>query len=163
MAFNLFGKRKKYPFNKKMDDPPKAVYAGPEYFARRSGRAQEDDVLDVYAGPEYYEREPDPKEAREAPLPPEDPPTAVYAGPEPPEERGALIYAGPEFFERRNVKAPDASAAVGVYAGPDPGTAVTMGMGTMAMGMGTMAMGMGTMRPEAPVPAEPEETADEEA
>ena len=65
-AVGLSGKRKKYPFNKKMDDPPKAVYAGPEYFARRSGRAQEDDVLDVYAGPEYYEREPDPSPQRSA-------------------------------------------------------------------------------------------------
>ncbi len=48
MAFNLFGKRKKYPFNKKKDDPPQAVYAGPEHLRRRAGQDRDGaDVLDV--------------------------------------------------------------------------------------------------------------------
>ena len=55
MAFDLFGKRKKYPHNKKKAAPPAAVYAGPEYFRRRAGQTPEEEVLDVYAGPEYYE------------------------------------------------------------------------------------------------------------
>ena len=53
MAFKLselFGRKKKYPFNKK--NPPAAVYAGPEYFARRSGQKRDEgEVVDVYAQP----------------------------------------------------------------------------------------------------------------
>ena len=52
MPFSLFGKRKKYPFNKQKKDPAAAVYAGPEYFARRNGQRPEEEGLDVYAGPE---------------------------------------------------------------------------------------------------------------
>ncbi len=132
MAFKLFGK-KKYPFNKQKKEPAAGVYAGPEYFARRSGRiyagpepsrGEREEILDVYAGPEF-DPEPAPPEeiakafAEDDPLPPEDGEIydTVYAGPEPPEETGpeeredrtgqaVLIYAGPEFFAGRRPKTP---------------------------------------------------------
>ena len=152
MSFNLFGKRKKYPHNKKKAAPPAAVYAGPEYFRRRSGQAPEEEVLDVYAGPEYFERPPEEIgkvfEEKDAPLPPEEdagaftvyagpePPqetAPVYAGPEPPRERTALVYAGPEYFKRRRAEREDISAlASGVYAGPEPGQTGMMGLGAFA-------------------------------
>ena len=121
MAFNLFGKRKKYPFNKLRKDPAAAVYAGPEYFERRNGggrlyagpepsknRAGEnrDEMKDVYAGPEYFGIKPDWD------------PDAVEAE----------IYAGPEAFEGRlspEKDAPEEDAplppeeSVPVYAGPE--------------------------------------------
>ena len=104
MPFSLFGKRKKYPFNKQKKNPAAAVYAGPEYFARRNGQRPEEEVLDVYAGPEYFEDQLTPPEEigktfeEDAPLPPED------------EEKYNTIYAGPELLEET---APD-------YAGPEP-------------------------------------------
>ena len=53
MPFSLFGKRKKYPFNKQKKDPAAAVYAGPEFFARRQAKAEAEAlVIGVYAGPE---------------------------------------------------------------------------------------------------------------
>lgn len=150
----LFGRKKKYPFNKK--NPPAAVYAGPEYFARRSGQKRDEgEVVDVYAGPErsddcdvdveiyagpeYYERQAPEGPEEDAPLPPEDEETyaAVYAGPEPPAEGeadapakkpGLLVYAGPEFFARKADIAPDVALAVGVYAGPEPPRVGMMGM-----------------------------------
>ena len=147
MAFDFLKKRKKYPFNKKA--PPTAVYAGPEYFARRNGRiyagperfGSRDADVEIYAGPEYFEDELPPKEIGEvfeeldAPLPPDEDEryNTVYAGPEPrvnapvyagPEgarKPGLLVYAGPEFFERRRAEKEDISAlASGVYAGPEP-------------------------------------------
>lgn len=119
MPFKLFGRI--YPFNKRKTDPPAAVYAGPEYFRRRSGGKPEGEVLDVYAGPEFFEEPPEKPDFPEedAPLPPEEAP--VYAGPEPSssgEERASLVYAGPEFFAARRNKAPE--VAIGVYAGPQP-------------------------------------------
>ena len=147
MAFDFLKKRKKYPFNKK--NPPAAVYAGPEYFARRNGRiyagperSGSDDVdVEIYAGPEFFENQLPPKEIGEvfeeldAPLPPEEDEAfhTVYAGPEPREDApvyagpengkkpGLLVYAGPEFFARRRAEKEDISAlASGVYAGPEP-------------------------------------------
>ena len=156
MPFRLFGKRKKYPFNKQKKNPASAVYAGPEYFARRSGQRPEEEVLDVYAGPEYFEDQLTPPEEikktfeEDAPLPPEDEEqyNTVYAGPEPaeeaasdsggaepPRERAALVYAGPEFFARRRAKAEAEALAAGVYAGPEPPAA---GMGGMSGSMGMM-------------------------
>ena len=138
MAFDLFGKRKKYPHNKKKAAPPAAVYAGPEYFRRRAGQTPEEEVLDVYAGPEYYEEPLTPPEEigkvfeeADAPLPPEEDENAatIYAGPEPAKGTGLLVYAGPEFFRRRQAEKEDISAlASGVYAGPEPGVGGMMGM-----------------------------------
>ncbi len=109
MLFKLFGKRKKYPFNKQKHGQAVGVYAGPEYFRRLSGQPPEDPVLDVYAGPEFFERQTN--------LPEEDERfNTVYAGPEPPTERAALVYAGPEFFARRQ----SGHAPAPVYAGPEP-------------------------------------------
>ena len=147
----LFGRKKKYPFNKK--NPPAAVYAGPESFTRRAprndgngriyaGPERSDDCdvdVEIYAGPEYYERQAPEGPEEDAPLPPEDEETyaAVYAGPEPPAEGeadapakkpGLLVYAGPEFFARKADKAPDVALAVGVYAGPEPPRVGMMGM-----------------------------------
>ncbi len=127
MAFKLFGK-KKYPFNKQKKEPAAGVYAGPEYFARRSGRiyagpepsrGEREEILDVYAGPEF-DPEPAPPEeiaqvfAEDAPLPPDDGEiyNTVYAGPEPPEETGP-VCAGPEEREDRT------GQAVLIYAGPE--------------------------------------------
>ena len=139
MAFEFLKKRKKYPFNKK--NPPAAVYAGPEYFARRSGRKDDADV-EIYAGPEYYEGRLPPKDGGEedAPLPPEEAPVyagpeprearggRIYAGPEKPEKPALLVYAGPEFFQRRKAEKDDIAAlASGVYAGPEPPRGGMMG------------------------------------
>ena len=167
MPFSLFGKRKKYPFNKQKKNPAAAVYAGPEYFARRNGKKPEEEVLDVYAGPEYFEDQLTPPEEikktfeEDAPLPPEDEEqyNTVYAGPEPeeeaapdgdgaepPRERTALIYAGPEFFAKRRAKAEADALAAGVYAGPEPPAA---GMGGMSGSMGMMGAAF------VPAPQEP--------
>ncbi len=158
MPFHLFGKRKKYPFNKKKN-PPAAVYAGPEYFAQRAGRNDRngriyagperpddrDADVEIYAGPEYFEDQLPPKEIgqvfeeSDAPLPPEEDESfnTVYAGPEPPEDveaegaagkPGLLVYAGPAFFARRDSKAADDALASGVYAGPEPPRGGMMGM-----------------------------------
>lgn len=170
MPFSLFGKRKKYPFNKQKKDPAAAVYAGPEYFARRNGQRPEEEVLDVYAGPEFFEDQLTPPEEirktfeEDAPLPPEDEEqyNTVYAGPEPPEEdapvsdgaeppreQTALVYAGPEYFARRQAKAEAVALAIGVYAGPEPPAA---GMGGMSGSMGMMGAAF-VPAPQAP-PAE---------
>jgi len=130
MPFNLFGKRKKYPFNKQKKNPAAAVYAGPEYFARRNGQRPEEEVLDVYAGPEYFEDRLTPPEEigktfeEDAPLPPEDEEkyNTIYAGPEPLEET-APVYAGPEPSEEAapdggGAEPPRERAAL-VYAGPE--------------------------------------------
>lgn len=130
MPFSLFGKRKKYPFNKQKKNPAAAVYAGPEYFARRNGQRPEEEVLDVYAGPEYFEDRLTPPEEigktfeEDAPLPPEDEEkyNTVYAGPEPLEET-APVYAGPEPAEEAapdggGAEPPRERAAL-VYAGPE--------------------------------------------
>ena len=178
MPFSLFGKRKKYPFNKQKKDPAAAVYAGPEYFARRNGQRPEEEVLDVYAGPEFFEDQLTPPEEirktfeEDAPLPPEDEEqyNTVYAGPEPPEEdapvsdgaeppreQTALVYAGPEFFARRQAKAEAAALAIGVYAGPEPPAA---GMGGISGSMGMMGAAF-VPAPQAP-PAEEGKAAGEE-
>jgi hypothetical protein len=149
MAFSLFGKRKKYPFNKQKKNPAAAVYAGPEYFARRAGRiyagpepsrGNEGEVLDVYAGPEFDGEPTSPADERfdavyAGPEPPEEP-SPVYAGPEKP-ERAALVYAGPEFFagKRSGLPEEDPSLAVGVYAGPEPSRSSGMGMMLGMMGV----------------------------
>ena len=130
MPFNLFGKRKKYPFNKQKKNPAAAVYAGPEYFARRNGQRPEEEVLDVYAGPEYFEDRLTPPEEigktfeEDVPLPPEDEEkyNTIYAGPEPLEET-APVYAGPEPAEEAapdggGAEPPRERAAL-VYAGPE--------------------------------------------
>ena len=166
MPFNLFGKRKKYPFNKQKKNPAAAVYAGPEYFARRNGQRPEEEVLDVYAGPEYFEDRLTPPEDEEkyntiyaGPEPLEE--TApVYAGPEPseeaaqdgggeepPRERAALVYAGPEFFTRRRAEAEVEALAAGVYAGPEPPAA---GMGGISGSMGMMGAAFGPTPQAAP-------------
>ena len=178
MPFDLFGKRKKYPFNKKKDAPPVAVYAGPEYFRRRNGRDREEELLDVYAGPEFFEEPLTPPEEigktfeEDAPRTPEDEEryNTVYAGPEPaeeaaqdgggeepPRERAALVYAGPEFFARRRAETEAEAIAVGVYAGPEPPAA---GMGGISGSMGMMGAAF------VPAPQEPpaeEEKADGKA
>ena len=130
MPFNLFGKRKKYPFNKQKKNPAAAVYAGPEYFARRNGQRPEEEVLDVYAGPEYFEDRLTPPEEigktfeEDAPLPPEDEEkyNTIYAGPEPLEET-APVYAGPEPAEEdapvSDGAEPPRERAALVYAGPE--------------------------------------------
>lgn len=130
MPFNLFGKRKKYPFNKQKKNPAAAVYAGPEYFARRNGQRPEEEVLDVYAGPEYFEDRLTPPEEigktfeEDAPLPPEDEEkyNTIYAGPEPLEET-APVYAGPEPAEEAapdgGGEEPPRERAALVYAGPE--------------------------------------------
>lgn len=130
MPFSLFGKRKKYPFNKQKKDPAAAVYAGPEYFARRNGQRPEEEVLDVYAGPEFFEDRLTPPEEigktfeEDAPLPPEDEEkyNTIYAGPEPLEET-APVYAGPEPAEEAaqdgdGAEPPREQTAL-VYAGPE--------------------------------------------
>ena len=134
MAFSLFGK-KKYPFNKQKKDPAAAVYAGPEYFARRSGRIYagpehfrggEGEVLDVYAGPEFDEDPTPPEEIRrtfegDAPLPPADEEAynTVYAGPEKPEV-AAPVYAGRKNRRHgRRWSMPDRSSSQG--SGPSCG------------------------------------------
>ena len=130
MPFSLFGKRKKYPFNKQKKDPAAAVYAGPEYFARRNGQRPEEEVLDVYAGPEFFEDQLTPPEEirktfeEDAPLPPEDEEqyNTIYAGPEPLEET-APVYAGPEPAEEAaqdgGGEEPPRERAALVYAGPE--------------------------------------------
>ena len=130
MPFSLFGKRKKYPFNKQKKNPAAAVYAGPEYFARWNGQRPEEEVLDVYAGPEYFEDQLTPPEEigktfeEDAPLPPEDEEkyNTIYAGPEPLEET-APVYAGPEPAEEAaqdgGGEEPPRERAALVYAGPE--------------------------------------------
>ncbi len=167
MPFKLFGKRKKYPFNKQKKDPAAAVYAGPEYFARRNGQKPEEEVLDVYAGPEFFEDRLTPPEEigkvfeEDAPPPPEDEEryNTVYGGPEPteetapdgdgaepPVERAALVYAGPEFFARQRAKAEADALTAGVYAGPEPPAA---GMAGISGSMGMMGAAF------VPAPQEP--------
>ena len=123
MAFKLselFGRKKKYPFNKK--NPPAAVYAGPEYFARRSGQKRDEgEVVDVYAGPESFTRR-DPRN---------DGNGRIYAGPERSDDCDVdvEIYAGPEYYERQAPEGPEEDAPLppedeetyaAVYAGPEP-------------------------------------------
>ncbi len=57
----MFGKNKKYPWNKKDDDAENEVYAGPEYFEKEPLPME-----GVYAGPPM----------------PEPPMMCVYAGPD---------------------------------------------------------------------------------
>ena len=175
MAFSLFGK-KKYPFNKQKKNPAAAVYAGPEYFARLSGRVYagpehyrggEGEVLDVYAGPEFDEDPTPPEEitgvfAEDAPLPPadEEPYNTVYAGPEKPEEaapvyagpekpeaRAALVYAGPEFFARKRSGLSAEELSSAIGVYAGPDPSRGGGMGMMGM--------MG-----APSPADPDKAED---
>ena len=184
MAFSLFGK-KKYPFNKQKKDPAAAVYAGPEYFARRSGRIYagpehfrggEGEVLDVYAGPEFDEDPTPPEEIRrtfeeDAPLPPADeeayntvyagpekPEVAapVYAGPEKPEARAALVYAGPEFFARKRSELREDALSSAIGVYAGPEPPRDGGMGMMGM------MGMSGV-PSPGDPAKAEEKGDGEA
>ena len=120
--------KKKYPWNKGLQglfgrrkeiDQAKAVYAGPEYFARRNGRKIEEDpegLNDVYAGPEFFEEHTyDGKEdggrvyegpenyGTIRPERPEDMEKPVYAGPEFFEQPTMLIYAGPEYYNKKEV------------------------------------------------------------
>ena len=101
MLFGLFGKRKKYPFNKMGQDAPKVVYGGPEMLRPASG-TKDEASLKIYAGP--------PKDIGRpaAPAPEEDPNLELYAGPPvpPPEEDDPTeplkpVYAGPDYSESR--------------------------------------------------------------
>lgn len=71
----------KYPFNhiRKKLDPPKTVYAGPDYFGKNAAG--------VYAGPDYFS-------APVAP-PAEEYPAPTYAGPEMYAAEPVDVYAGP--------------------------------------------------------------------
>lgn len=70
--------KKKYPWNKRGDDEPNDVYAGPEYF---KGKKEEEPEC-VYAGPEYFEEDlPEPETGDEAPKPDARTMLLVYAGP----------------------------------------------------------------------------------
>lgn len=98
--------KKKYPWNKiikRRPGPALAVYAGPEYFAKKNN-PQEDPGAEQ-PGPAEFE--------------------GVYAGPEPPEEianapapdinQFMCVYAGPEYFNNT----PPAGAFVSAANGPD--------------------------------------------
>ena len=104
--------KKKYPWNKikkKSPGPALAVYAGPEYFAKKNKPKDEPDDArfeEVYAGPDL----PDDY------APPVQPVDNAFSGP-PDTPQFMAVYAGPDFFSNNNTPAPGAFAPA--VNGPD--------------------------------------------